>query len=295
MTSEKPNKRQTPLTLEEIDFIRTHGVMPGWTDKKIAAHLNIAEPTVKKYRNKYKIKKGGNTLEIESTSVPKDSINKANIPEEEKLKLWKNYFKGTAQYKRIKQEMTSEDLDYFIERWATYHLQFDELKPTEEASIIKLVTLDLRMSDSRRDYRKMQEEEQRLERELGGRELQDLENEEDRILFEMIQGNIRLKMECNKQLLDLNKNHELLLRELNATREQREQTEKIGADTFANFVKLLTDEERRIRSNNYTEYMKLSTEKKTKEFKQLHTYVDNTQDRILLDGNDFIKKDSQNV
>lgn len=292
MSSKKDNVK---LTTDEIQFIVSHAVMPDWTDEKIAEHLGRSIAVVKKYRLKYGIAKGGNTGEvfIDGRKISKEAINKANIPDHEKVKLWREYLETTVLYKRLIDEFTDADLDFFAERWAEYHLQFDELRPTEESSIVKLVTLELQMSDSRKNYTKIKLEEERLMALIGGRDLADMEDDADRGLFEMMHSNNRLQQEITKDSRELNKNHEALLRELNATREQREQKERIGADTFINLVKILTSEDQRRKINEDNELMKMATQKKTKEFKQVHEFINGEKDRILLDGADYVKKDTK--
>lgn len=300
MSSTEENKAQpvkkqpAKLTSEEVQFIEEHAILEGWTDKKIAEAINRSEPVIKKYRVKLGIKKHGSEgiVKMDATKISKDSINKANISDEEKSLLWQQYFKNTSAYKRLKKELTVDDLDYFLEKWAHYHLQFDELKPTEETSVTKLVTLELRISDCRKDYRDIQAQEEMLKRQIGGRDLGDMEDEADRLLFEMVSSTTRLKQECNKELRELHKNHEMVVRELNATREQREQHEKIGAETFQNLVTLMTEEDNRRKATEYTELMKMAQSKTLKDFKQLHTFVNNEQDQILLDGTDFVNKES---
>lgn len=295
VTPKKANKGNSILSAQEVEFIRKHAVLPGWTDERIAKELGRSAAGIKKYRKKFGIIKQGTSGEVylDAKRVHKDSINKSNVSEEKKIELWKKYFKASTHFRRLKKELTSEDLEFFADRWAEYHLQFDDLKPTEEAAIINLVTLDLRISDNRREYRELQEQEKSLRRQIGGRELGDLENEEDRLLFEMVNGNNMAKRECNKQSLEMTKNHDMILKGLNATREQREQHERIGTDTFPKLVKIFTDEEYRIKENEFNELMKVATRSKAKEYRKPYEFADGQIEPILLDGADFINKEKK--
>ena len=299
MEANKPKKDMSHVkktfTSEEKRFIREHAVLPEWTDAKIAAHLGRSVIGVSMHRKKMGIHKlqGSSSIDITSKSLNPEVINKANVSDEEKYNLWRNAFKKSRKYKQFEKELVKADLELFIEKWCEYHMQFDDLKPTEEATIEQLITLELRISDNRKAYKESQLHEDQLRELLNGKSEKDLDlqNEQDRFIFELISSNNRMRLELTKELRELQSKHETLTRALNATREQRESREKIGADTFIGLVKTITDRERRKKIGQYNEWMRMAREKELAELKKPHKFADGQVEPIILDGKDYIQKD----
>jgi hypothetical protein len=301
MNQDKPKRDMSHLknvfTAEEKKFIRDHAPLPEWSDTKIAAHLGRSVIGVAMQRKKMGIHKvrGGFAIDVDSKSLNPELINKANLSDEEKFNLWRNAFKRSKKYKQFEKELIKSDLELFTDKWCEYHMQFDDLKPTEESTIEQLITLELRISDNRKSYKESQVHEEQLRELLNGRSEKDLDlqNEQDRFIFELISSNNRIRLELTKELRELQSKHEALTRALNATREQRESREKIGGDTFISLVKTLTDRERRKKIGQYNEWMRIAREKELAELKKPHKFVDGQIEPVILDGQDY-KKDITN-
>lgn len=286
-----------PLNDEEKQFIKEKSVLPEWTDKKIAETLNRSEEVVKKWRNKFGITKNmGGGLAVTDSKITKKNINKSNLSEEEKLGVWKKYFRTTLRYKRLQKQFLENDLEYFVESWCNYAMQLEDMKASEEEQLETLIIYKIRMGHNQENYKKGQLHEIELQNMMAGRtgekEL-DLENENDRFIYEMLQSNNRLMAELNTQYKELSKEHDNALKALNATREQREQKEKIGADTFFSLVRLMNEQDKRAEMGRYNEYMKLASKKQTEKMKELHTFADGSLDRILLTSEQFEKKNDK--
>jgi hypothetical protein len=296
MSEEKTKKLRNidnPLTEDEKSFIRTHAMLPEWTDEKIAKELNRSPLTVMKWRKKFGLKRGAANLvqAKQDNNVSADVINNSMLSDEEKVDLWKGKFYTTIMYRQLTQQLSAGDLEYFADQWSRYHLQFTDLKPSEEKLVESLITIELRIKDNRKSYKESQEHEEYLRNALGNNAeaALDLESEEDRFKYELIQSNKRIAFELNKQLQELNNQAEKYIRALNATREQREMKEKIGEDSFFGFVNRITDTNHRKAAGEYNEKVRMATQKKKDSFKEPHKFVNNEYDRILLDGKDFIK------
>jgi hypothetical protein len=246
-----------------------------------------------KWRKKFGLKRGSANLlkSYQDSKVAADTINNSVLTDEEKVDLWKGKFYSNPRYKQLAKELTPGALEYFTDQWSRYHLQFTDLKPSEEKLIESLITIELRISDNRKAYKEAQEHEAYLRSALGdnAEAALDLENEEDRFKYELIQSNKRIVFELNKQLQELNNQAEKYIRALNATREQREMKEKIGEDSFLGLVNRLTELNHRKAAGEYNEKVRLATQKKKDTFKEPHKFVNNEYDRILLDGKDFTK------
>lgn len=286
--------RRKRLSIEERKYIEEHCLVK--TDSEIAAHLNRDIDTVVRYRKKLGVKKTSrgkiNLPQIKKGGVSKTSINKSNMSESEKLNSWKQYFKLSHRYARIKDQMTEKDLEHYMTIWAEYHIQFEDMRASEEDKLDSLITIKMRMDDNRRSYKDAQIYESDLRKKLGlrdGERMPDFENESDRILVETLISNNRNMQDINKDYRELEAKFDLALKSMNATREQREAKEKIGGDTFFSLVNAFKNDKQREEAGKYNELFLLAKEKQKKEFKEYHTYADGQQDKILLDGNDYVK------
>jgi hypothetical protein len=279
------------LTNEEKKLIEER-VVQGWTDEKIGKSLSRNPETVRKYRIKHLgIKKSNrgaiNTQEI---NINKQAINRSNLTEEEKIQAWKRLFLKTARFIRLRDELIKQDLDYFIESWAKYNIQFDDLTATEENTLESLITIELRISENRVGVRQIKERELQLLAMLEGRADADLdlENEKDRFYFEASQANNMLMQEKNKEINTLLDRHEKLVRALNATREQREENNKIGADTFLTLVRNLSEMDKRETAGKYSELMKKATDNKIKEMQKPIEFLDGNMKPAMLIGQTYV-------
>lgn len=287
------NKNLTPEEKKVIE----EKVLAGWTDEKISDLVGRNTETVRRFRIKHlgirkdPVSKG----DPKNVAISKQAINRSNLSDEEKMVAWKNLFKKTERFKRLAKELIKEDLDYFVESWARYSIQFDDLTATEEQSLESLITIELRMSENRIAVRQIKEREMEIQQMLNGRDdaQLDLENENDRFYFEASQANNMLMQEKNKEYHMLSDRQEKLIRMLNATREQREQNSKIGADTFLSLVRALSEMDTREKAGKYAELMKRSTEKKRKELEKLQQFEDGNQRPIIMAGESYVKKEEE--
>jgi hypothetical protein len=154
------------------------------------------------------------------------------VKERAEMIAWKTHFKSTVKYKRLTKQYTSEDLEYFTEQWAYYHIQFENLTQTEEDSIDLLIDFKIRLENNRKQYKDLEIHEAQVREKLGNNMDQelDLENEEQRYLYEMLTSINKHRLDINKDVKELTEKYEKIQRSLNATREQREASTKIGGD-----------------------------------------------------------------
>lgn len=291
-----PKPINTPLTDEQKLFIKQYALDERWTDDRIAAELNISKHTVRKWRKKFGIVKSGEgKISVSKSQFTKDNINAINISEDEKIEEWKKFFRTTERYKRLTKLYIPEDLEIFVEMWGRFSTQFTTMSISDEEALEQLIAYKLRLDDNKKDYRSILEQEVELKKMLNGRgdkEL-NLEDENERFIWETIHSNNRLKTEKNEEMKILTAEYEKYFRMLNATREQREQREKIGADTFLTLVRMMNDQERRRDAGRYNELMKIAINKKTQQLKEAHKFIDGGISPIILDGADY-KKEKKN-
>lgn len=280
------------LSQEDVDYIKDKCVQEGWTDKKIAEVLNRSPGVVAKYRKKFSIVKtiGG---AVKTNLLPAHAINKASLTKEQKAACWLQVLMKSQRYARMKQQLTEEHLDFFADRWAYYCIQFDDLSPAEESQLETLISFEIRLAENRKAFTETIKYEKDIMKQLGGNvnvELS-LENEKDRFLYEMIANVRKLQQENTEEFNRLTAQHERYFEMLNATRVQREENEKIGADTFLTLVRQLTDADKRREIGKYNELMKIATKKQKNELKKPHKFIDDQYSPIIMEGKDYIPKE----
>lgn len=267
-------------------------VLKNHTDEQIATEIGRSTKTIKRYRDKVGLKKTGAGKLLVNVDNVQDSgiLNSIDSTEEDKIRNWTAFFKQTQRYKRVKDSLIDADIDFFCHKWSLYHIQMEDMRPSEEDILENLIMYQVRINHNRNDFKQLLEREMQYNSMLGGKsdtEL-DLENDDDRWIFEMIMQTNRQKQEVNKELKDLQDKHDKMMESLNATRQQREARTQIGADTFLSLIKSLNDRDKRNEMAKYTERMKVSTETQIKKMKQSHEFADGTIEPILLDGSDFV-------
>ncbi len=285
------NKPLGPLSIDEKKFIEIHCLQDNWTDRRIAEELGRDILTVSKYRKKVGIHKGSKgSLKTEIKDIVKTSINKQNLDDAQKIQAHKNTFKRTNRYKALQKQLSETDLEVFVERWGSYSLQFEDMSESEQDILEILISLKLRMEDNRKDYKNAQEYEAELKTKLAGRMDKDLdlENEADRFIYEMMMSNNRAKQELNKDYRETTNKYENYAKMMNATREQRESQQRVGADTFLSLVRMMNDTQRRQEVGIYNERMKLATANKKNQMKKAYKFADGSIEPLLMDGSDYV-------
>lgn len=307
MTEERPRVKKDPKFAEKkigkgnrLNSLEKRLIedltLQSYTDEEIAKKIKRSVSTVQKYRKQAgfsKPRKG--QIIVNQAVVVANNKKKDKGTEAERLKEWKDIFKKSTRYVRLVDELIYQDLLYFMDQWASYHLQMEDMKPAEEDTLEILITYQIRIRHNRKDYKSLQIAEERYQKELGdvlNMEL-DLEDEKSRFIWEAIISNNNAKKELNKEFKDLTDKHDNLLKSLNVTRQQREEQQKIGADTFLSLIKKLNDKEQREEIGKYNERMRFSTETQIKRLKEPYEFLDGNVEPIYLDGNDFKKNNNK--
>lgn len=191
--------------------------------------------------------------------------------------------KSKAVVRKIDKMFTPEDADYFVEQWRRWEKQLIDMTPAEEDMLEKLLILDLRIVHNQKSIKDSQEVVSKLREQLNDREL-DVENDLDLQIHQTIMSSNQHEIELNKQCALLMKEYKDIQEKLNATRQQREQNAKVGAETFLELIAKMNTEEFRERVGEQNELMKRAVKKKTEKWQMGHKYVDGMIDLPLLDG-----------
>lgn len=272
----------------EKRFIDEHWSQPGWSDAKIAEHLGRNIETIVRYRKKKGYSKDTGKPQI-VVPKPLDKEEKRTINKKDRAFVWKTALLSSSRFASIKDKLTNEDKDYFVDQWCSYHVQFEDMTVSEEDALELLILLKLRLLANQKSLKSCRDYQQELEdqiRKLGNPEI-DVEIEQQRQLREMTLQLNKNEIELNKEYRELVDKYEKILRAMSATREQREARQTIGGDTFTSLVKQFNDRDKRREIGKYNALMKLASEKKTHEFKQPYEFADKNIEPIILDGKDY--------
>lgn len=286
------------MTNEQKKFIEIHCTIPDWTDKRIAKEIGVHHMTVTRYRKKLGVNKdaGGNVESISEESKIKNS---------QKLKFAENddqrrmYFKQSlirsSRAKRITQMLDKVDTEYFVDRWVEYHLQFPDMTASEEDNLEKLILIDLRIIYNQKSMKECIKIQNELRESLSSKGKLDPENDKDLQIIHTINSQNGQEQALNVELTKLTKEYKDLQEAMNGTRQQRESSQRVGADTFFDLVRRFNQEEVRKEVGRYNELIRLSRDKKTKQLMEPHKYVDGTYDLPILDGAEIKKlKEEEN-
>lgn len=293
------------LTAEQHNAISHLITVENWSDERVAKQVGCNPKTVQRFRRDVlKIEKGGAGIKIPpgfggSQRTSRFSVSEVDLLAQQNADKVKTAFKISKRYKRLVNQLNGSDLEFFLEQWVDYHIQLEDMNVAEEDQLEIMITHKIRIDDNSREFKAVQDHEVFLKRLLKGRgeEELDLENENDRFIFELIQSNGNRKSAINRELKELTERYEKAQRAMNATREQREAKRKVGADTFLSLVRMFQEKEAREKAGMQNERIRVAAEAQADKMKKAHKFADNTMEPLLLDGSDYIdrKIDGENA
>lgn len=291
-----PGKRGA-MSPQERKYIQDNWM--NQSDEVIGKHLGRNSQTVEKYRKKRGWFKTNNKPQINiAGSSPDDKLlndelnRHSKVSADKKFLYWIESFKLTPTFRTIKDTMMDSDLEFFIEQWALYHVQLEDMTASEEDTLELLITLRLRLNNNQRALKQLQLQELDFQKEIDRLENStiDVEHTEQNQLRAMIISNNKLQLELNKEYRELTDRYNDMQKLLNVTREQREQKQQVGGDTFLSLIRQFTDADRRREAGKYNELTKIAARRKLAELKMPHIFLDQTVEPIVMDGIDYLSK-----
>lgn len=291
-STEKPKgKTADRLSYAEFEVIKKL-TLEKWTDEDIAKHLRRNIITIRKARAKLGLKKtsgGSLTADSRDLSVKDKMMANKILSEDDKMQAWVSLLEKSSRYKRLKDILSKDELWFFVEEWAKLHIQFEDISYTEEDAMEQLIMYQIRLQDNAKQRRLTKDQLVILQEQIGNSVKQlDMEDEGQHLLYEAVNSANRFLQDLNKDFRELTLQYKGLLQTLNATREQREENQKVGGDTFLSLIKTLNDTHKREKMGKQAELLRLSTERHTEEMKKPHKFMDGEERPILLDGSDYV-------
>lgn len=273
-------KRQIPILLHQ-----------GMNYIQIANKFGVSEDSI--YRSAKA--QGVDQIKYSQEEIAVAAATAAEQPLKNQIKtkreLLKNDFMQTDRYVKITKIYDKESLASFMEQWVDWHVQLKDVTPSEEDAIELAIMTKLRLQDNQEKYNKYNILLREMEEQLRTMNMTiDESDEEQRTLHEKIQAADLIQLELNKDIKDLLDKFNNLQKSLNASRQQREASQRVGGDTFTSLVVMLTDRHRREDVERDEERWRIATENKIRKMKEPIQFEDGTEDPMILDGADYLDK-----
>lgn len=266
--------RRGRLSLADQRFIRANAAK--LTPEKIAQTINKTEEMVRKW-----IVENVNVAPVGEV-VPEKTLVKAQI---------KTDLRNRIEWKYLRAAFMDDELEFFEHRYMELMRQFkDDVAPTEDTQIFFLIKFELLMERNLKDRKRAVSDIERLQKELD--ELYTAHG--DYINMDQITQNTVSNMEnmlaqakeANKSKTDeitkLMNEHKVLMRELNATRQQRIKELEEEPQNFLSLIKALQHEEFRQAEARQYELVKRAVEKETEKLSNSHQFADGSYDSPIL-------------
>ena len=271
------------LTNLDKDFINEN--YQTMTDAKIAEVLNCSVRTIERYRQK----NGYFKTEAKQT----EKVEQSNYSDEA------NYFKSklvsTSRGRRVKDLISKDEWSLFVDEWVNYHVQLEDLTFTEENTVEQIIILKLRMDRNQKEYKDCSLVRDSLLDEANVSDIKDLD------LKDPVQAEYYEKIyTASIRMTDFNKEYKELLDKstklqetLNATRKQREDSGRVGADTFFSLCKKFEQKSYREKESRMAELLKISAESNANNLRDAIEYMDGEIAPQLLDSDTVEKMEEE--
>lgn len=257
------------LSLEEQKYIRDHALTK--TPEEIATHLNRTADMVRDFVSK----------NVPQPGKPNDAVKVAVRQE----------LRSSMAWRQLNDELTSDELKYFEERFVLLMSQFkDDVLPTEETQVFLLIKFEVLMNRNMKERRRSREDIERLItaqkahiKQAGGMSKM---NEEEKTFMLAIETQLQSAKAAEQnrttEFVKLEEKHQALMKDLKATRDQRISKIEGSKQSFVGLLKILQEKDIRDAEGRQMELMKLATTKEHKRLGQVMTYEDNNQDQPIL-------------
>lgn len=286
-----PKGNKGYLTDEEKKFIRDNCF--SLSDKKIAEQLNRDERTVRSFRiNKLGIKKGarGQLPKDYASDDPEKALRaSANLSDKERAEFFRTQLTNSRFYHTLKQQLTEEEIEFYLEEWGALCVQFEDILATEKRQIDELIKAEVMDNRVMRSIRVAEDEIEKLAQRVEElRQDRDMDNDEaaqaiDQEMCDMIRT---MASQTNMMANDHNKFVDLknkILEHLHGRRKDRLHKIEKSKTTFIGLVEALREEEIRKVQGRHMTLLGMAKDNKKDKWRKESKFPDGSTDSILLD------------
>lgn len=299
MTDKKPPKqipapapkaiKLGPIEPEEAEFIINH--IKTMKVKDIAVYLNRRLNTIYKFleRNKIPVKA---KVRVDSKEEAAGTESPVPIEAETYAKL-----KTKTFYKNLKQQLTSQELDYFVDHWIDLVKQFNgDLAPSEEMELKELLILEiLKNRETASEFTRLQQADE-LQRQL--RDEMALGDDRDKEKIQSLTMQIsQLKVASStyiRNFKDLCDRAEKMRKALHASRQDRVKHLEDAKVDFVSYLRLLEERGEKMRVGREMEVIRAAKRKEERRLAKLYQFSDGKVDRPIT-NEETIREESEVV
>jgi hypothetical protein len=199
-------------------------------------------------------------------------------------------FKKSPAWKRLTQELETDELAYFEDQYVKLVAQFkDDVLATEENQLYKAVKYEIMMSRNATQQKRVNREIARLERtqeEFVTLKTFDQLDDRDRELLTGLEAQLQTTYASRQALtteyVKMDEKHQRLLEDLKSLRRQRIDKIESGKVDYLGLVRMLCDEAVQADEEKQIELMRRATGGELKRLATPHVFADGVTDQPLL-------------
>lgn len=264
---ESQQKKRGKLSKDEEQFILNN--VHEMDVDKIAATLNRTKDPVLRY-------------------IKENNLISQNKMEENDVARLKKLLHSRPYWREMQSQLSvaGNEIEYFEDGWINMMQQFrEDVLYSEELQIKQWMILEILMNRSMKERRKHQEEADRLQT-IINEEYDKPDENRDKMYIANLEAQLTF---CRGAITNYTNEHTKLLGEvkviaksLKANRDERIKRIEDGKSTFQGLLRMLEDEDQRLRMGDDAELMRLAKNAAVKRLSQLHTYEDGKVDQPFL-------------
>lgn len=268
------SRKRGRLSQKELAYITKHA--SSMTYEQIALKLNRTVEVIR---------------EAAKLNAPPEAVAKNDGIEEEKVAI-RQELRNSESWKRLKDELTTEELVLFEEEYVKLMSQFKgDVLATEEIQIIQAIKFDILMSRNLKARQRALKDISRLEgiqedllRKFNG-DISSLGDEDKNFIITLetqLQSAKAAEQDRTSEYVKLQDRHESLMKTLKATRDQRIKQIESSKVSFLGFLKMLSERDKQESEGRQLELMKLASETELKRLGRPHKFADGNEDSPIL-------------
>jgi hypothetical protein len=272
------------LNTADLDYIRLYAATK--TDKQLAEEIGCSVRTIENQRKKLGLSKKDGVLKVEPVELPENE-------DDQSWEFIVAKFKRSSRGRKLRTMLSQDDFDVFVEEWASYNMQFEDLTHTELSTVEHMILLKLRILQNQKEVAKTLEQKSKL----SGFDLTsfDMDDEEQTQKFHKLQALDSHLNDLNKEYRELLDKANQLFKSLSGTREQREKKGNITRETFFTLCDEFSKKKTREKEGRFAELLRLSMEKNSDRLREAIEFADGTISPQLLDATTVELTDKQDA
>jgi hypothetical protein len=211
------------------------------------------------------------------STLPEDALESAVFVRE---------FRSRSEWKIMKTQFTSEELDYYEELYVKFMKQFHEdIEPTEEFQIFALIEKIIFINRYKKQAMEIQSQILEINREILELQLKELEDPDIRKQIAALQNKLQNFSASEKQRTEtytmMEKEKTKILEGLKGTRSDRIKNAQTR-ETYLDMIKMAMDKKARMREGRRATIYKMATDQAEMALREPHQYLDGQWDQPML-------------